>query len=85
MKQIFFFGLNTADARSVANRMGFHAGHYIAIGGTTHNMRGTRGETMYVVGRAAERDDYKDVINEGLMRDFTIVHIDDEVLNLIDC
>jgi hypothetical protein len=83
--RIFFFGGNTGEAHSIAERLGFRRGQYVVvIGYNCTSIRGMRGETIYVVGNAAARDDYTHVINEALMRAFTVVYIDDEVLNLVE-
>ena len=85
MDRIFFFGGNTVQSHRIAERLGFRRGQYVVvIGYESTCIRGLRGETMYVVGDAAERDDYNDVINDALMRDFTVVYIDDEVLDLVE-
>lgn len=83
--RIYFFGGNTVEAHSIAERLGFRRGEYIVvIGYDCNSIRGMRCQTIYVVGNAAARDDYTHVINEVLMRDFIVVYIDDEVLDLVE-
>lgn len=85
MDRIFFFGGNTVESHRIAERLGFRRGQYVVvIGYDCNSIRGMRGETMYVVGNAAARDDYTHVINEALMGDFIVVYIDDEVLDLVE-
>lgn len=82
---IYFFGGDTREAHSIAEKLGFRRGQYIVtIGYECNSVRGMRGETMYVVGNASMRDDYHHVINEALMCDFIVVYIDDEVLSLVN-
>lgn len=85
MDRIFFFGGNTGEAHNIAYRMGFRRGEYIVIiGHECNHTRGLKGRTMYVVGSAADRKDYEAVVGDVLTRDFIVVYIDDEVLNLIE-
>ena len=84
--RIFFFGGNTVESHRIAERLGFRRGQYVVvIGYESTCIRGLRGETMYVVGTAYERDDYISVIADALMRDFIVVDVNDEVLDLVEC
>lgn len=85
MDRIFFFGRDTVESHRIAERLGFRRGQYVVvIGYESTCIRGLRGETMYVVGHANGRDDYESVVVGALMRDFIVVYIDDEVLDLVE-
>jgi hypothetical protein len=85
MDRIFFFGRDTVEAHGIAERLGFGRGQYIVvIGGEDNRTRGLRGETMFVVGNAADRKDYNEVVCNALMNNFVVIYIDDEVLSLIE-
>lgn len=85
MKRMYFFGGYAQQSHLIAERLGFKRGEYLVVTAAGQsNLRGMRGQTMYVVGEASERDDYERVIGEALINDFTVIYIDSEVMKIIE-
>ena len=83
MEHIFIYGENPRHAHAYAERLGFKRGQYKAIT-SRDQTRGLRDATMFVLPRAELHPDYIQIYNEAQIRNFTIIFIDDETLDIIE-
>lgn len=83
MEHIFIMAENFSQAHAYAERLGFKRGQYKVVT-ERHQTRGLRHATMFMVPRAERHHSYVEIFNEAQLRDFTIIFIDEETLDIID-
>lgn len=83
MEHIFIYGENFRHAHAYAERLGFKRGQYKAITNRDQT-RGMKDATMFILPRAELHPDYIQIYNEAQFRNFTIIFIDDETLDIIE-
>jgi len=83
MDHIFVLAENYSSAHYYAKELGLNRGQYRAIG-SLDNIRGMRRCTAFIVPKADVREDYERLYHQMIFADFTMIFIDEDVLDIID-